>query len=197
MLRHKLIYLITISGCVLLPMTPTNAAGLKTFARPQSKAITTSPKTTKITTRFRAIPDAIIWHAPPSNSHIINPSLLDSNSLDLLALEYLLEGCRRHNPEFAELEKQASRSQSRLSKFGKLILSNSPLHINIHDNSHTNYLRIVDHIKSEYNSFKTLYSPHCDRQSQTLKISQQAQSKLEELCGTEAMRQVINLFTNT
>ena len=97
--------LVMICFLVFLSLSTGVEAELGDFSSPYPKSEHfLSPKKSSEYNQVRKYGTAVIWHAPPIETQLANPELLKSESIDELAISYLLEGCRQENPEFVKIE---------------------------------------------------------------------------------------------
>ncbi|MEY3369927.1 MAG: hypothetical protein RLZZ361_597 [Cyanobacteriota bacterium] len=161
--------------------------------------------TTKKQERFQShiYGSAIIWHAPPITSQITNPDLLKDESIDELAINYLIDGCRQENPEFTKIEKKSKLQNTQIPRISRRLIQAGSQHIDYNlikwkdsGPAYNQYEHIIHYIKNNFFEYKKLYLVQEIHNSKILESSETAKRNLERLCGQTAVQKVISLYQN-
>lgn len=144
---------------------------------------------------------AIIWHAPPIETQLASPELLKSESIDELALNYLLEGCRQENPEFVKIEKKFNQRNTPVYQISKRIIQAGSQQLGSNlvswqdsERSYNQYEHTLRYIKNNFLQFKQIYQAQESYNPKIIESSQSAKRNLEELCSQTAVQKVISLY---
>jgi hypothetical protein len=184
---------------MFLTLGGASAAFLDDFSSPYPRIEQNfSSEKPKILPKVKKLGSAIIWHAPSLENQISNPELLKSESIDELALSYLLDGCREQNPEFLKIEKKFKNQNNTLQQISKLLIqkttSQNLLPWQDTSTATNQYQQTLRYIKNNFSEFKKIYEPTETHNQKTIDSSMLAKANLEELCGTSAVNRVISIY---
>jgi hypothetical protein len=191
--------LVRLCFVMFLTLSGASAAFLDDFSSPYPRIEQNfSSEKPKISPQVKKLGSAIIWHAPPLENQISNPELLKSESIDELALSYLLDGCREQNPEFVKIEKKFKNQNNTLQQISKLLIqkttSQNLLPWQDTSTATNQYQQTLRYIKNNFSEFKKIYEPTETHNQKTIDSSMLAKANLEELCGTNAVNRVISIY---
>jgi hypothetical protein len=151
--------------------------------------------------QVRKYAPAIIWHAPPIEAQLASPELINSESIDELALNYLLEGCRQENPEFVKIEKKFKSQNTpayiiskRIIQAGSQQIGSNLISWQDSERSRNQYEHTIRYIKNNFLEFKQFYQAQESYNPKIIESSQSAKRNLEELCSASAVQKVISLY---
>ena len=194
--------LVMICFLVFLSLDAGAEAELGDFSSPYPKSEHfLSPKKSSGYNQVRKYGTAVIWHAPPIETQLASPELLKSESIDELAISYLLEGCRQENPEFVKIEKKFKSQNTPVYQISKRIIQagSEQLGSNLvswqdSERSYNQYEHTIRYIKNNFLQFKQIYQAQESYNPKIIESSQLAKRNLEELCSQPAVQKVISLY---
>jgi len=194
--------LVIICFLVFLSLDAGAEAELADFSSPYPKSEHfLAPKKSSGYNQVRKYGTAVIWHAPPIETQLASPELLKSESIDELAISYLLEGCRQENPEFVKIEKKFKSQTNPVYQISKRIIQAGSEQIGSNlvswqdsERSSNQYEHTIRYIKNNFLQFKQIYQAQESYNPKIIESSQLAKRNLEELCSQPAVQKVISLY---
>jgi len=194
--------LVIICFLVFLSLDAGAEAELADFSSPYPKSEHfLAPKKSSGYNQVRKYGTAVIWHAPPIETQLASPELLKSESIDELAISYLLEGCRQENPEFVKIEKKFKSQNTPVYQISKRIIQAGSQQLGSNlvswqdsEPYYNRYEHTIRYIKNNFLQFKQIYQAQESYNPKIIESSQLAKRNLEELCSQPAVQKVISLY---
>lgn len=126
--------------------------------------------------RLPELKTAVLWHAPPYKSLSVKLSPSEELEVDQVAMQILIDGAAEKNQDI--MKAKTIKSWSRKAK----------------EEASSTINELSNYIYSSYQELKPFYQMTTHRNINVIERSQQAQSKLELISGSESVTRVQALF---